>query len=129
MEETFLLHIICCIRLCAYLQYKLSIIHHTRIQASSILPRCILHKVNTQYIQHHSITGTFEAHPNPLGMTENFLSCCTAAMGKGKVSPDLSTLTVFSTDVPVVISRSTSTLRSFTTCTDQMLCGKHCSVF
>ena len=31
LVNTFLLHIICCIELCAYLQYKLSIIHHARI--------------------------------------------------------------------------------------------------
>ena len=32
--NTFLLYIICCIELCAYLQYKLSLIYHIRIQVS-----------------------------------------------------------------------------------------------
>ena len=51
LVNTFLLHIICCIGLCAYLLYKLSIIHHARIQDSYILPKCAAaDKVLTDYL-------------------------------------------------------------------------------
>ena len=54
LANTFLLYIICCIELCAYLQYILSIIHHTRIQVSYILPRCAAaDKVLTDYHRLH----------------------------------------------------------------------------
>ena len=49
--NTFLLHIIFCTELCAHLLYKLSIIHHIRIQNSCILPRCAAaDKVLTDYL-------------------------------------------------------------------------------
>ena len=38
--NTVLFHIICYIELCAYLQYKLSIIHYISIQVGYILPKC-----------------------------------------------------------------------------------------
>ena len=40
LVNTLLLHIICYIELCAYLQYKLSIIHYISIQVGYILPKC-----------------------------------------------------------------------------------------
>ena len=52
LVSTILLHIICCIELCVYLQYKLSIIHHARIQDSCILPRCaVADKVLIDYLR------------------------------------------------------------------------------
>ena len=51
LVNTFLLHIIGCIGLCAILQHKLSIIHYTRIQ--------LLHAVCTHTILENFMGNTF----------------------------------------------------------------------